>query len=197
VRTAPHASDNDGVTQSIVRRGAVLACVATSLVAVAAAGATTPAGYGSASCLRGEWRAGQAETARVVRALAPVPGMQVRSSLYMIFRDNAFQYGTTSIILTMSLGDATLTAKARFFTLAPYGVPRPGVLRLSRGSSTIEYGEFSGTKDGRTYTVPGPAPRTRRVPAGTVPFQCRRGTLRVKLPSFAALDWITLRRASS
>jgi hypothetical protein len=183
------------VARSIPSRVAVLACLATSLVAVAAASGTTPAGYGSASCLRGEWRAGRAETARVVRALVPVPGLDVRSTLYMIFRDGAFQYGTTSMIVTMDLGDSTLTAKARFFTLAPYGVPRPGVLRLARGSSTIEYGDFSGTKDGRTYTVPGPAPRTRRVPPGSVPFQCRGGTLRVKLPSFASLEWITLRRS--
>jgi hypothetical protein len=190
------AADNEGVTQSVARRLVVLSCLAASLVGVAAAGATTPAGFGTASCLRGEWRAGQAETARVMRALAPVPGLDVRSSLYMIFRGNAFQYGTTSIVLTMDLGDARLTSKARFFTLAPFGVPRPGVLRLGRGNSTIEYGEFTGTKNGRTYSVPGPEPRTTRTPAGSVPFQCRRGTLRVKLPRFASLDWITLSRAS-
>jgi hypothetical protein len=180
----------------LVRRLSLIACLAAFLVAVSVAGATTPAGFGNASCLRGEWRAGRAETARVVRSLVPIPGMQVNSTLYMIFRDNAFRYGTTSMIVTMDLGDATLTAKARFFTLAPYGVPRPGALRLGRGSTTIEYGDFSGTKDGRTYTVPGPAPKTTRVPPGTVPFQCRGGTLRVKLPRISSLGWITLRRAS-
>jgi hypothetical protein len=190
------AADNEGVTQSVARRMVVLSCLAASAVGVASAGATTPAGFGTASCLRGEWRAGQAETDRVMRVLAPVPGVDVRSSLYMTFRGNAFQYGTTSIVFTADLGDATLTAKGRFFTLAPFGVPRPGVLRLGRGSAHVEFGEFTGTKDGRTYSVPGPEPRTTRTPAGSVPFQCRRGTLRVKLPRFLSLGWITLHRSA-
>ncbi len=85
----------------LVRRLSLIACLAAFLVAVSVAGATTPVGFGNASCLRGEWRAGRAETARVVRSMVPVPGMQVNSTLYMIFRDNAFQYGTTSMIVTM------------------------------------------------------------------------------------------------
>ena len=53
---------------------------------------------------------------------------------------------------------------------------------------------MTGSKSGRSYTVPGPAPRTTRVPGGSTPFQCRGTTLRVRLPRFASLDWITLRR---
>jgi hypothetical protein len=86
-----------------------------------------------------------------------------------------------------------LTARGRFFSLHAYTATR-GALSLRSGESTIEYGPMTGTRDGRTYTVPGPAPTTRRVPGGTVPFQCRGSTLKVRLPRFASLDWITLRR---
>jgi hypothetical protein len=119
--------------------------------------------------------------------------MAVNGKLYMQFRNGTFQYGSTGIVIRNTIGDALMTASARFFTLARY-TARPGALMLSRGTSTIEYGEMTATKGGRTYSVPGPAPRTQRTPAGTTPFQCRGGTLRVRLPRFASLNWITLRR---
>ena len=74
----------------------------------------------------------------------------------MTFRGGAFQYGSTGLVLETNIGDATMTARARFFSLAPY-TARPGLLTLRAGESTIEYGPMSGTKDGQTYTVPGPA----------------------------------------
>jgi hypothetical protein len=117
----------------------------------------------------------------------------VNGKLYMLFRDGAFQYGSTGLVLRNTIGDMTLTARGRFFTLAPY-TARPGVLTLRAGESTIEFGPMTGSKAGRSYTVPGPAPRTARVPGGSTPFQCRGATLRVRLPRFASLDWITLRR---
>lgn len=164
---------------------------ATALTALAA---PSPAGFGSAGCIRGHWVANQAETRRVMRALAPVPGLESRGRLYMIFRDGLFQYGSTALVLTQSIGDATLTARARFFSLQPY-TARSGVLTTRRGESTIEYGPMSGTKGGRTYTVPGPPARTSSIPGGRTPFQCRGSTLKVRLPRFASLDWITLHRA--
>ena len=111
----------------------------------------------------------------------------------MIFRDGMFQYGTTSLVLKMDLGGSTLTARARFFTLQPY-TARTGAFTTRGEESTIEYGPMSGTKDGRTYTVPGPPTRTTRAPGGTTPFQCRGNALKVRLPRFASLDWITLQR---
>ena len=171
--------------------GVVLAVAASAL---AAGASPNPAGFGSPSCLRGEWGASQAETKRVLRALAPVPGLTPRGKLYMIFRDGAFQYGSTSLVFKIDLGDAVATARARFFTLQPY-TARVGSFTTRGGESTIEYGEMTATKDGRTYSVPGPPTRTTRAPGGTTPFQCRGNTLKVRLPRFASLNWVTLQRA--
>jgi hypothetical protein len=129
-----------------------------------------------------------------MHALAPVSGLEPRGRLYMLFRDGLFQYGSTSLVLTQELGDATLTARARFFSLQPY-TARSGVLTTRRGESTIEYGPMSGTKDGRTYTVAGPPTRTTSIPGDSTPFQCRGSTLKVRLPRFASVNWITLHRS--
>jgi hypothetical protein len=166
---------------------------AAAALAISALAAPSPAGFGSPSCLRGNWVASQAETRRVIHALARVPGLEPRGRLYMIFRDGAFQYGSTSLVFTQQIGDATMTARARFFSLQRY-TARPGVLTTRRGESTIEFGPMSATKDGRTYTVPGPPAKTTSIPGGSTPFQCRGSTLRVRLPRFASLDWITLHR---
>jgi hypothetical protein len=174
-----------------VTTGIVLAVAASALTAGAA---PSPDGFGSPRCLRGEWGATQAETKRVLRALAPVPNLEPRGKLYMIFRNGRFQYGSTSLVLKLDLGDAVATAQARFFTLQPY-TARVGSFTTRGGQSTIEYGEMTATKNGQTYSVPGPPTRTTRVPGGTTPFQCRGNTLRVRLPRFASLNWITLRRA--
>jgi hypothetical protein len=170
----------------------VLVPVVATTAAVAAP-APSPSGFGSASCLRGHWVANQAETKRVMRALAPVPGLEPRGKLYMQFRDGMFQYGSTSLVMTMPIGDAVATARARFFSLARY-TARTGAFTTTRGESTIEYGPMTATKDGRTYTVPGPPTRTTSIPGGTTPFQCRGSTLRVRLPRIASLNWITLQR---
>jgi hypothetical protein len=168
----------------------VAAVAATSLTALAA---PSPAGSGTPGCLRGDWVASDAETKRVIRALAPVEGLEPRGKLYMIFRDGTFQYGSTSLVFKLQIGDAVATARARFFTLQRY-TARAGSFTTRRGQSTIEYGEMTATKDGRTYTVAGPPTRTTSVPGGTTPFQCRGATLKVRLPRFASLDWITLHR---
>ena len=107
-----------------------------------------------------------------MRALVPGGLFTSYGRLYMTFRSGAFQYGSTGLVLETNLGDATMTARARFFTLAPY-TARAGLLTIRAGESTVEYGPMSGTKDGRTYTVPGPPTRTTldagRVDAVPVP----------------------------
>jgi hypothetical protein len=178
-----------------MRLASTLAAVA-SLVAVAvpASTAAVSPGSGSAACLRGNWVAGLPETRRVMRALVPVGGYEVTGKLYMVFRDGAFQYGSTGLVIKNTIGDAQLKAIGRFFTLAPYSA-RTGLLTLRGGEATTEWSKFTATKDGKTFSVPGPAPSTRRVPGGDVPFRCSRASLQVRLPAFASLDWITLRRA--
>ena len=167
--------------------------VLASLAAAAPAGAAT--GSGSPSCLRGNWVASQGETRRVLAALVPGGLFTSYGQLYMTFSRGAFQYGSTRMILESTIGDATLTARARFFSLAPY-TARTGLLTTQRGESTIEYGRMTGSKDGRTYSVAGPPTRTTRIPGGSTPFQCRGSTLKVRLPRFASANWITLQRGT-
>ena len=171
-----------------------LLALAVALLASAAPGVAAT-GSGSATCLRGNWVANQAETNRVLDALIPTGGFRAEGRLYMIFRDGAFQYGSRALVIKNTIGDAELTARARFFTLAPYSATR-GLLTVRAGQSHLEYGPMSGTKGGRTYTVPGPAPRTTPVPGGSTPFRCGGGTLWVKLPRFASTGWITLQRGT-
>ena len=167
----------------------------TAVSALTALASPNPSGSGTPACLRGEWGASPAETKRVIRALVPVEGLEPRGKLYMIFRDGNFQYGSTSLVFKLQISNDTVaTARARFFTLQPY-TARRGSFTTRGGESTIEYGEMTATKDGRTYSVPGPPTRTTRVPGGTTPFRCTGGTLKVKLPRFASLQWITLSRA--
>lgn len=174
--------------------GLLAVLVVALVIATPAPAASTP-GSGSSSCLRGNWVASQAETNRVMRALVPGGIFTAYGRLYMVFRGGAFQYGSTGLVLESNLGDTTLTARARFFTLAPY-TARTGLVTTRAGESTIEYGPMSGTKDGRTYTVPGPPRRTTRIPGGSTPFRCAGASLKVRLPRFAGLNWITLRRGS-
>jgi hypothetical protein len=175
----------------VVLIGSLAAVVTTA--AVAAPEPAPGGGFGSPACLRGHWVADRAETSRVTRALVPVDGYQVRGKLYMQFRDGAYQYGTTGIVISNTIGDMRLTATGRFFSLHRYSAT-PGVLQLSNGERTTEWGKFTASKDGKTYTVDGPPTKTQRAAGGLVPFQCRGRTLKVRLPSFATLNWITLRR---
>lgn len=165
-----------------------------ALAALATPAQTPGGGFGSPSCLRGDWVAGRAETNRVVRALIPLDAIQVKGKLYMQFRDGRFQYGTTNMVTTISGGDLTMTATGRFFSLHNY-TATPGVLRLASGERTTEWGKFTATKEGKTYSVNGPPTKTQRAAGGIASFQCRRNTLRVRLPRFASLDWITLQRS--
>jgi hypothetical protein len=103
--------------------------------AAVAAPAPSPSGFGSANCIRGHWVASQAETKRVLRALAPVPGLEPQGKLYMQFRDGMFQYGSTRLVLTVPVGDAVATASARFFSLARYTARNTLRVRLPRVAS--------------------------------------------------------------
>ena len=165
-----------------------------SAVASATSSQNPGGGFGSPSCLRGDWVADRAETRRVTKALVPVEGYDIKGKLYMQFRDGRYQYGTTGIVIHNTIGDVRLTATGRFFSLHRY-TATVGQLQLSNGERTTSWGKFTATKEGKTYTVDGPPTKTQRAAGGRLPFQCRGNTLRVKLPSFATLNWITLRRA--
>lgn len=65
---------------------------AVSALTVGAAPSPSP-GFGSASCLRGQWARARLRRSGVLRALAPVSGLEPTGNLYMIFRDGVFQTG--------------------------------------------------------------------------------------------------------
>ncbi len=175
---------------------ATLAAVGAVFAALTpASSAAAASGSGSAACLRGNWVASQGETNRVLRALIPTGGFEATGRLYMIFRDGAFQYGSRSLVLQNTVGDMRLTARGMFYTLAPYTAQR-GLFTTRSGEYHIEWGRWAGSKGGRTFSVAGPPPQTRRIPGGPTPFQCRGSTLKVRLPTFASLSWITLQRGT-
>jgi hypothetical protein len=177
----------------VILASVTFVAAATALGAGAASSQAPGGGSGSPRCLVGDWVANQAETRRVTRALIPVEGYDVDGKLYMQFRDGRFQYGTTGIVIYNTIGDVRMTATGRFFSLHPYTAVT-GALKLGRGERTTSWGKFTATKNGKTYSVDGPPQKTQRVPGGAVPFQCHGNTLKVRLPRFASLDWITLRR---
>jgi hypothetical protein len=180
----------------VPRLAAVAVVLAVALAGASSANASTPPrGFGSATCLRGQWVASQAETNRVLRALIPVGGFEARGRLYMIFQDGNFQYGSRSLEVRNTVGDVQMIGRARFFTLSSY-TARTGQVTFGRGTSHMEYGKMTATSSKGTFTVDGPPPKTRRVPGGTAPFQCRGATLKMKLPRFATLEWVTLRRGT-
>jgi hypothetical protein len=166
-----------------------------AVLVVPAPASTSPGGSGAPSCLRGSWVASQAETNRVLRALIPVGGFAARGRLYMIFRDGRFQYGSRHIEIRNTIGDTQMIGRATFFTLSSY-TARAGQVTFGKGTSTTEYGKMTAIGSSGTHTVDGPPPKTTPVPGGTAPFQCRGETLKMKLPRFASLQWITLRRGT-
>lgn len=178
----------------VILASVVVVSAATALTASATPSQAPSGGFGAPRCLVGDWVANRAETSRVSRALVPIDGLEVKGKLYMQFRDGRFQYGTTGMVISIDGGDLRLTATGRFFSLHPYTAVT-GALKLGRGERTTIWGRFTGTKEGKTYSVNGPPQKTQSAPGGAVPFQCRGNTLRVRLPRFASLNWITLQRS--
>lgn len=177
----------------VILASVTVVAAATALTAGAAPQQAPGGGFGSPQCLVGEWVANQAETRRVTKALVPVEGYDIKGRLYMQFHDGIYQYGTTGIVIHNTIGDVRMTATGRFFSLHPY-TALTGALKLGNGERTTIWGKFTATKRGKTYSVNGPPQKTQKAPGGAVPFQCSGNTLRVRLPRFASLDWITLRR---
>ena len=55
---------------------------------------------------------------------------------------------------------------------------------------------MTGTKDGETFTVPGPPGRTETLPGGATPYTCTRTTLKWPVPLGAGGTTVmTFRRA--
>lgn len=164
----------------------IVAClgVLLALAPSLAAGGDAATTANSPSCLRGSWKAGPAESQRVLKALVPGP-YTFNSVLYMVFNRTTMQYGTTSFVLR----SGNSVAKGLFFTLSPYTATN-GVVRTGRGTSTIEFTQL--TIGGHSATPP--ASMTRPIPGGSTPFECSGNRLRYKLRGPAG--WLNLNRSA-
>jgi hypothetical protein len=91
------------------------------------------------------------------------------------------RYGSTHFVVKVDGGALVMTGTATFVFEASWSTSR-GKLVLGRGTSELFISKFSATKDGRTFTVPGPGATTKRTPAGETPYTCRGDTLRWKIP---------------
>lgn len=163
-----------------------------TIAAVALPGAATAAGASAAQsptavtrdpCLRGQWRMGPAASTALLRNLVPIPGWLVTDgTITTSFRNGRMVYGSTLFILEGSVGDGqSLTAEASWINESSYRT-RNGRIITGPVTSEIAYGEMTGTKDGRTYTVPGPPGRTQTLPGGATPYTCTRTTLKWPVP---------------
>jgi hypothetical protein len=173
-----------------MRRTHVLVAAGALTLALApiAVTATQPA-PNSPSCLRGHWTASVGESRRVLKSMVPGP-YDFRAKLYMIFDRSAFQYGTPSFTFEVPTSAGPAIAKGGFVAIAGYHATR-GRVTFAAGTSTVEFASISIGE----ITVAPPPTRTQRIPGGPTPFQCRGGTLKVKLPSRSSIGWITLRRS--
>ena len=146
-------------------------------------------------CLTGSWRMGAAESTALLQQLVGLPSFTVtEGTITMAFGRGRMTYGSTVFVLRGDLGGQQFTAEASFLTEAPYRT-RAGKIVNGRGTSEISYGEMTATKDGQTYSVPGPAGRTESVAAGSTPYTCTRSTLRWAVPTSGGSTMATFRRA--
>lgn len=172
-----------------MRRTHVLVTAGALTLALAPVAATaTQAAPNSPSCLRGRWTATTGESRRVLKSMVPGP-YDFRAKLYMVFDRTTFQYGTPSFTFEVPTAAGPAIAKGGLVAIAGYRATR-GTVTFAAGTSTVEFAAISLGE----FSVPPPPTRTQRIPGGATPFQCRGGTLKVRLPRLSSLGWITLRR---
>ncbi len=159
--------------------------VAAITVGVLAGGAGSSPGEPSVRdrCVRGDWKMSNSASNAVLQSLIRTPNISVeRGVLTASFpRAGTMRYGTTDMVVKADGGALVMRGTATFIFEASWSTSR-GKLILGRGESELFISKFSATKDGRTFTVPGPGATTRRTPAGETPYTCRGDTLRWKIP---------------
>ncbi|MBK9740739.1 MAG: hypothetical protein IPO93_14855 [Actinobacteria bacterium] len=163
----------------------------------AAATATRPPTVARDPCLAGQWRMSPAASTQLLRELVPVPGWLVTNgTITTSFRDGRMIYGSTLFILEGTLGAGqSIKAEASWINESSYRT-RGGKIVTGLVSSEISYGDLTGTKDGETFSVPGPAGRSETLPGGATPYTCTRSTLKWPVPVGAGGSTMaTFRRA--
>jgi hypothetical protein len=152
---------------------------------VLAGGAASSPGEASVRdrCVRGDWKMSNAASNAVLQSLIRTPSITVeRGVLTASFpREGTMRYGSTHFVVRVDGGALVMTGTANFVFEASWSTSR-GKLVLGRGASELFISKFSATKDGKTFTVPGPGATTKRTPAGETPYTCRGDTLRWKIP---------------
>jgi hypothetical protein len=134
-------------------------------------------------CVRGDWKMSNAASNAVLQSLIRTPTITVaRGVLTASFpREGTMRYGSTHFVVKVDGGALVMTGTASFVFEAGWSTSR-GKLVLGRGESELFISKFTATKDGRTYTVPGPGATTKRTPRGETPYTCSGDTLRWKIP---------------
>lgn len=154
-------------------------------VGVLAGGATSSPGDLSARdrCVRGDWKMSNAASNAVLQSLINTPTIRVaRGVITASFaRDGEMRYGSTDFVVRVDGGDLVMTGTGTFVFEANWST-RGDRLIVSAGRSEVFISKFTATKDGRTYTVPGPGATVKRTPGGPTPYTCRGDTLRWKIP---------------
>lgn len=134
-------------------------------------------------CVRGEWRMSNATSNALLQSLIPSGNITVTEGVITAAfpADDRMNYGSTHFVVKLAAGPLELKGFADFFFDAPWAT-KNGKLLLSAGRSELMISKFTAIKDGRTVTVPGPAPIRRRTSPGAAPYTCNGNTLRWKIP---------------
>ncbi len=177
------------------------------LLAASAFAATLPAAAASAAeptaprrdpCLTGQWNMGPAASRALLSELVPpLPGWAVTNgTITTTFGGGRMRYGSTLFIIEGNVGaNQSMKAEASWINESSYRT-RNGKIVTGPVTSEVSYGEMSGTKDGETFTVPGPPGRTETLPGGATPYRCTRTTLTWPVPlGSGGTTMATFRRA--
>jgi hypothetical protein len=164
---------------------ALVACTALATSGAAATGGIAAGEAGVATgprCLQGHWRTTNVEANELLQRLVPLPELKVsRGVLTAAFGGGEMRYGSTSFQVAFSTAALVMRGSASFLYEARYTATRSRIA-LGRGSSEVAITKLKATKDGKTITVPGVAPTTRAIPAGSVRYTCRGGKLKLRPP---------------
>jgi hypothetical protein len=149
------------------------------VLATAAGGASERAA--ADRCLRGDWRTTRAEAQRILRILTGGTMTVAEGRLTASFNRNRMTYGSTHFVVRIQRGSFLLEGTANFVYEAPYTTRGENIV-VGRGRSELFISKFRGEKDGTSITVPGPAPTTRTLPAGPLPYKCRAASMNLGMP---------------
>ena len=156
------------------------------LTAAFALAAAAPAGSELAlkdRCVQGEWRMSNSASNALLQSLVSTGNISVAEGVITAAfpRRGKAVYGSTHFVVRVDGGDLVMKGTATFHFEADWSTAN-GKIVLGRGRSELVISKFQATKDGRTFTVPGPAPTIKRTPGGATPYTCNANTLRWRVP---------------